>query len=369
MRTLRNYYEILGLPRDATLAQIKRRYKQLVRKYHPDVAADKQTAHRLFLQIREAYETLGDSVRRRDYDASLDGERARATAPSYRPSSAPREGVTPGSEVARLLKDAQWAFIQHRFQEAANHCKAALRIDGRNARAYSILGDIYRAQGKTNTAVRYYSYALQYNPADRESEKKLMNLVGRKIGLDRRPAANTARPASSMTLNMVWWGIAFFLIMLIGVHPGEPIPRLGYYIPQVSKWSSNLVGLIAGASAIVGMLLSINGLVSHPDEELVFDSSGSNWAVIPTGFLLLVGSGFFFPGAAAFYIAAGLVQNSLSKSVLTCFVGVVGVVLLSALVYQPDARYQVIMFGGNVSFLSMLIGWYVGSAFKPLSES
>ena len=80
MRTTRTYYEILGLPRDATLAQIKRRYKQLVRKYHPDVAADKVTAHRLFIQIAEAYAALSDPVKRRAYDVTTAAERPQQSA-------------------------------------------------------------------------------------------------------------------------------------------------------------------------------------------------------------------------------------------------------------------------------------------------
>jgi putative Mn2+ efflux pump MntP len=58
---------------------------------------------------------------------------------------------------------------------------------------------------------------------------------------------------------------------------------------------------------------------------------------------------------------------SLSKSVLIVFAGVALVVGLSSLAYRPDARMQVLLFGGNVSFLAMLIGWYIGIMFKPVS--
>ncbi|MGB9619450.1 MAG: hypothetical protein ACPL7K_03445, partial [Armatimonadota bacterium] len=109
-----------------------------------------------------------------------------------------------------------------------------------------------------------------------------------------------------MTVNLVWWGIATFLLLLIWVNPGEPIPWLRYYIPQIEHWSWNLVGLLAVASAVVGMMLSVNGLVSHPDEELIFEGQGSNWAVVPTGIILLVGSGFFFWAAATIYLVVGL---------------------------------------------------------------
>lgn len=366
MRTSRTYYEILGLPRDATLVQIKRRYKQLVRKYHPDVARDKQTAHRLFIQITEAYEALTDPTRRRAYDATLDMERSRPSAQSSA-STGSGGAHAQATPISKHLKDAQWAFIQRRFSEAANHCKEAIRIDERNAKAHAILGDIYRAQGKVDSAIKAYSYAVQYNPSDRETQTKLMNLVGRRFRAQTRQQPVPVDQVRLARMNMIWWGAAFFLIMLIGVYPGEPISWLAVNIPQVSRWSWNLIGLMAAASAVIGILLALNGLVKHPDDELVFESSGSNWAVVPAGLILLIGSGFFFAGAALFYIVVGLIQSSLSKSVMTTFACVVVVVLLSALVYDPSAWEQVLLFGGNISFLPMCIGWYIGSMLKPLN--
>ena len=375
MRTTRTHYEVLGLSRDATLAQIRRRYKQLVRKYHPDVAADKETAHRLFLQIKEAYEALSDPISRRAYDAALTMERARPSTGAQRSASAtgasrPRTGAS--ATISKHIKDARWSFIQRRYKEAAEHCLAALEIDSRNTRAFATLGDIFRAQGKLSAAIKYYSYAVQYDPLDNETRVKLNKLMDRRVARPSRvrAGAGTVRPGevTSMTINFIWWGIAVFLILLIWVQPGVPIPWLRYYVPQILRWSWNLVGLMAAASAIVGMLLSVNGLVSHPDEELVFESQGSGWAVVPTGLILLIGSGFFFLGAAAFYMVVGLAQGSLSRSVMVVFGAVAGVVLLSSLLYVPAARYEVMLFGGNVSFLSMLIGWYIGSMFKPLGS-
>jgi curved DNA-binding protein CbpA len=363
VRTTRTYYEILGLPRSATLVQVKRRYKELVRKYHPDVAADKVMAHRLFLQIREAYETLTDPSRRKAYDASLDSEYASRSAAS---ASGSARRSSPSSS-GQLLKEAQWAFIQRRFGEAAQKCNEVIRNNPRSARAYSILGDAYRAQGKINGAIKAYSYAVQYDPSDRDSQRKLDKLISRKTAPPPAPS-RSAGNASRITLFAIWWSVGFFLVMLINVYPGEPMPWLKEYIPAVSLWSLNMVVLMAAASCVVGMLLCMGGMLRHPDNELVFQNS-DNWAMIPTGLVLLIGSGFWFVGSAGFYVAVGLLQGNLSRSVLAVFAGVAGVVLLTSVVYVPDARRQVLLFGGNVSFLSMLFGWYLGSMFRPLSES
>ena len=64
-----DFYAILGLARGATLGDIKRAYRRLARKYHPDINPSDRMAAARFRQITEAYETLSDPDRRRRYDA------------------------------------------------------------------------------------------------------------------------------------------------------------------------------------------------------------------------------------------------------------------------------------------------------------
>src|SRR5689334_5927918 len=63
-------YVLLGVERDSTLEDIKRAYRRLARRFHPDINPGDRTAEHHFRQIAEAYETLSDPDRRRRYDTA-----------------------------------------------------------------------------------------------------------------------------------------------------------------------------------------------------------------------------------------------------------------------------------------------------------
>src|SRR4029434_2032467 len=63
----KDYYGILGVKRDASADEIKRAYRKLARKYHPDVSKEKDAEAR-FKEVGEAYEVLGDAEKRAAYD-------------------------------------------------------------------------------------------------------------------------------------------------------------------------------------------------------------------------------------------------------------------------------------------------------------
>ncbi|MBV8491353.1 MAG: molecular chaperone DnaJ [Candidatus Eremiobacteraeota bacterium] len=64
----KDYYDILGVARDASGDEIKQAYRALARKHHPDVSDDKHSAEHRFKEINEAYEVLSDPNKRAQYD-------------------------------------------------------------------------------------------------------------------------------------------------------------------------------------------------------------------------------------------------------------------------------------------------------------
>jgi molecular chaperone DnaJ len=64
----KDYYQILGVSRDADKSDIKKAFKRLAREYHPDVAEDKAGAEQKFGEINEAYSVLGDEEKKAYYD-------------------------------------------------------------------------------------------------------------------------------------------------------------------------------------------------------------------------------------------------------------------------------------------------------------
>ena len=68
--TRKDYYKLLGVPRTASVKQMKKAYKLLAIKYHSDSTKleDKDEAHRMFIEVGEAWDVLGDEQNRARYD-------------------------------------------------------------------------------------------------------------------------------------------------------------------------------------------------------------------------------------------------------------------------------------------------------------
>ena len=68
MAEKRDYYEVLGVPKGASEDEIKKAYRKVAKKYHPDLNPDDKEAEAKFKEAGEAYEVLSDPAKRQRYD-------------------------------------------------------------------------------------------------------------------------------------------------------------------------------------------------------------------------------------------------------------------------------------------------------------
>ena len=192
MSLQRNYYEVLGIPQGATTDQIKKKYRELARQFHPDVVKDKSHGQRVFSQINQAYRVLGDAERRAQYNSTLatseangtsngtHGTQAQTAQPAPRPqngtngtASPSRPAETPSQPpsaqkaqaITGLLGNADNAIMAGKPVEARAFCVKVLEIDGKNVRALEILGDALSQMGQREEAAVQYRKALQIAPS------------------------------------------------------------------------------------------------------------------------------------------------------------------------------------------------------------
>ncbi len=114
----KDYYATLEVPKTATDAEIKRAYRKLARKYHPDLNPGDKTAEAKFKEVNEAHEVLGDPDKRKKYDELGDNWRAydQASPPGAETGGwSPFAGGAPGGGSYRTMTPEE---VQEMFGDA-----------------------------------------------------------------------------------------------------------------------------------------------------------------------------------------------------------------------------------------------------------
>ncbi len=120
----KNYYDVLGVPNDASESDIKSAYRKLARKWHPDANPDNaKEAEEKFKELQEAYAVLSDPEKRRKYDAlGSDWESAARQAEQQR-----RYRSTRGATTAEFGDDGFSDFFESFFSNIGRRTTASAR--------------------------------------------------------------------------------------------------------------------------------------------------------------------------------------------------------------------------------------------------
>lgn len=420
----RSAYEVLGVPPTASQDEIKKKYRELARKYHPDANQNNPSAAAIFAQISTAYKTLSDPVTRADHDMEL-AEQARrkefaarqqaarsGSSPSRTSSTSgvdqrgyapPRTGTGANSAASaaaanraaqsvRLSDEARAAFHRGKFVEARTRAEEALRMNSRNAVAYEIIGDVFRLQGKTEQAMNMYSMALQINPRNPQVMQRLERMArsaggnsdhsAQRVFFDNRAddydrpryngptRSDGVTPRSSLATDekrslalfitgFIGYSGIFLMLLYAALFPGEA-PRGAPLVQVVSNWNATILTLMGLSGLVLGATMTITGAIRRIEDELLLSRVGN----VPVGLIIVVLSVLNFYLAAIVYTVIALVQDSFTPTMRRTFGAVIFVVVALASAYSPD-HLQVLLMGGNVVFLTFVIGWLLGDVFRP----
>lgn len=365
---MRNHYETLGLPIGASAEQIRKRYRELVRRYHPDVNPS-PNAKEQFLRIQEAYQVLSDPERKRHYDALLrfrtqEQERARLGGRPSGSSSASSGNVRSTSsnknleEARRAILQAERAFIQGRMSDALHWARQATKLHPRLSKGHEIMGDVYRVQGHYDAALNAYTYALQLDPHNQELQQKFERLACQRHVPTPSPVRSDSLPM--LQLPAEWrlylaqslgWGA---IVSLLGMAWGLPGRSIGWLSGSLlSGWSVNLILYLLMAGFLIGFLMRVSRWVVDLRDALPWRPRQGHLSAggVLTGLGVL-----FFPIALLLYALLTLTQGGLSQSATRALSAVAITIVLFALLF-PYNTLGTLLMGGNLVFLGTLAGW------------
>jgi len=176
-----DYYEILGVAREANTADIRKAYAQKAREHHPDRFADpaqKKDAEALFTELTAAFNALSNDRSRREYDASL-----------LRPKMAAPE------EIAHDAYERGLERLERRaFHEAVELLRAAAQLVPGEARYHAALGlALAKNPNWVREGIQQLEQAIQLQPTRAVFHAQLADLLlGQGLSLRARRAAESA---------------------------------------------------------------------------------------------------------------------------------------------------------------------------------
>ncbi|HLH80631.1 MAG TPA: DnaJ domain-containing protein [Chthonomonas sp.] len=414
----KDYYAILGVAPSADVKEIKRRYRELALRYHPDVNPTPEAARKI-TEINEAYDVLSDPERRSRYDTErlfMATRLQQPSAPSAKPrtastqkpstsasrpkvdfngfgrvvheetSSRPRQApfasqTTATSRAARaekFLHEAQVAFYTRRYADAERLCRQAIALNVTLSPAHELLGDLLARRGDKENAIAAYSYAVQFNPNNHQAQAKLERLTIKERSRSARPRVTLSQShrvsvwealegmEREVFLAVVAVAAAFALacvFALLYLFPGERL---------VSDISFNLIFALIFGGFLSGLLLSLYGRL-HPLSQCA-QIYVSRHRKLPIAALLAFLALFWVGLSFAVYLLGAAWQwirfrRRFSRSLLMVYGCAFLLSALFWLIYRPSnpsggASSLTLLIAGNFLLPTLLAGWKIGDRLR-----
>ena len=147
-----DYYEILGLKKNATEDEIKKAYRKLARKLHPDLNPTDKEANKKFQQLNEANEVLSDTEKRKKYDQYGKDWQHSDQFEKARQSGGRRSAHTGGQDFSGDFEGGDFSdFFSSMFGGGDRNAQTKFRGQDYNARLQLSLADVYVTHQQTIT--------------------------------------------------------------------------------------------------------------------------------------------------------------------------------------------------------------------------
>jgi tetratricopeptide (TPR) repeat protein len=332
-------YRVLGIPVGADDTAIRRRYRELVRKHHPDVSSDSQKAHQRFVRIQEAYRMLMDPEQRARWERQA-GVGAVDEA-EIRVGSA-------GTRFEQLLSEGRRLLRHRRVREARDVVAAAIELNPFDAAAYRLLGDIYAAGGNMQMALELYREAKFLEGEKPPHEERRAAPPERAA-----PEPEPARPTTRVTVLVVGLGGA---CVCLGA-----MAAIGF-----TGNHSAFVALGAVAAFLVGSAGVVSGAVEPVDELLGLAEVREPGRGAAPGALYLIIISVISPYLGILYYGiVSVVTESWSRGILKIYASAFVLALAAWLAASGEGGVAFALVAPSLAFLGMLAGWVAGSFAAP----
>ena len=348
-----DYYQILGVARSATTAEIKQQYRRLALKHHPDVCSDRaegenafsgESPNARFARINVAYRTLVHEDRRTEYDRSLRD----ASSSSGRAFGANGQGQSGAAQTSRaeIMVRARQAAARGFTEDARRLC---LQVLSRNPQSIEAL-----------VLLRHLGYMVRIGPRGPETiplgppvrgDTRYSSRAQRKAGAAAGRRGKTGPPGSRTRRRPSSQGPLWTIALLTGSVLGLGLPTVGGPV-QPCLW----LGFAAAgmSSLLMGTLLARQRLLPPASQFLRQTGAYPGAGLMLIGLAGLAVAQFWV--AVAAYGAICVLQGRTDPRISMIF-GASVLVTLVSIPAAGDAWAPALAFAGDFSVPALIIGW------------